>query len=163
MRVLRLGSLGGLSFVVASVLTCAAGCASPAPKPAAPPSERTLLLTDALSWYVPKVLGSGELADWVLVVDAGADSAAVVQLMGHPSFTTTMPADVERGPVETIDRQTGRRVVRFNLKVAAVAESTATVVVTFYSGHNKASSSRLELVPEADGWRVVSDQVLWVA
>lgn len=163
MRVLRLGWLGGLFSVVASVLTCAVGCAAPAEKPVAPPSERAVLLTDALLWYVPKVLGSGELSDWVLVVDAGAESAAVVQQMGHSSFTTTMPTDVERGPVETIDRQTGRRVVRFSLKVAAVSESSATVVVTSYSGRSKASSSRLELVPEADGWRVVSDQVLWTA
>jgi hypothetical protein len=150
-------------LVVASVLTCAVGCSAPAAKPAAPPSERTMLLTDALAWSVPKKLGGGELADWVIVVDAGADSTPVVQQMGHPSFTTAMPADVERGPFETIDTPTGRRVVRFNLKVAAVSESSATVVVTYYSGTRSANQTRLELVPEAEGWRVVSDQVEWTA
>ena len=148
-------------LVVVSVLMCAAGCASSAPKPPAPPSERTILLTDALLWSVPRKLGGGDLAQWLLVVDAGADSAAVAQQLGHPSFTTTMPKDVERGPVETIDTPTGRRVVRFNLKVVAVSESSATVVVTYYSGTRSASQSRLELVPEAEGWRVVSDQVEW--
>ena len=161
MRVFRLGWLGGVCSVVVSVVACGVGCSAPTAKPAAPPSERTVLLTDALLWSVPRKLGGGDLAEWLLVVDAGAESAAVEQQLGHPSFTTTMPKDVERGPVETIDKQTGRRVVRFNLKVVAVSESSATVVVTYYSGTRSASQSRLELVPEAEGWRVVSDQVEW--
>jgi hypothetical protein len=149
--------------LVASVLVWAVGCTAPAKESVEAPSERAVLLTDALRWYVPTVLGDRDLSEWLLVVDAGADSGTVVQRMGHPSFTVTMPTDVERDPIYTTDRQSGRHVVRLNLKVTAVSESTATVVVTFFSGSRNASSSRLELVPEADGWRVVSGEQLWVA
>jgi len=148
---------------VASVLAWAVGCAAPAEAPVEGPSERAVLLTDALRWYAPTVLGDRDLAEWLLIVDAGVDSPTIAQRMGHPAFTVTVPTDVEKGALYTTDRQTGRHVMRFNLKVEAVSESSATVVACFYSGSRSASGSRLELVPEAEGWRVVSAEELWGA
>ena len=160
-------------LAAASIWTaaCAAACGapssapvmlvSPAPPVSHEPDERVALLADALHWWVPRVLGARELSNWILVVDAGAESQKVVERMRDPAYTVVMPPDIETGPISITDRRSGCKVIRFSASIIEVTDSSAFVNVAYDCGQRCGGGCRVELEPTASEWRVVFHEDKW--
>ena len=149
-------------LLASAFVGCATGASSAVPIASEPPAHRADSVgptCEALRHFLNDyVVPPANPANWILVVEAEADTPAVIECLRSFPVTSHRP-ELEPDRVAYRDKVTGKSVAFFKARILKLTSSEAEVAVSQSSGGTNSLSSTVFLKCEGEAWLFVRAKV----